>query len=89
MNINSSKEDQEKLFLKDLMSNKFNRYEERINPIGFENTRDLLRKYGNRLVCPKCTGSVMAWTGENTGYCPDCHYEGRSITVEEFVQKYF
>lgn|GEM_PF-2569126 len=47
-------------------------------------TQEILRRHGQRLICPKCeTGAYR--TGKDRARCNKCGWEGKSITVDEYI----
>jgi ribosomal protein L37AE/L43A len=69
----------------DMLDNRFSRYDAKAAQIITGDAQNIWNQYKQHLVCPKCC-SVMAFDGaSDVGYCPRCHYKGKSITVSEFL----
>jgi tRNA(Ile2) C34 agmatinyltransferase TiaS len=83
-NINPSRKDEERRVRRDMTDNRFSRYDMRVRQMQTGNAQAIWDEYRRQLVCPKCA-AVMAFTGARTGYCPRCHYEGESVTVDQFL----
>jgi len=48
-------------------------------------TQDLLRRHGNRLICPKCERGAYRYGKKDMARCNMCGWQGRSLTVDEYI----
>lgn len=45
----------------------------------------VFKELKSRLVCPKCEGIAMTHGERGRAKCPSCHWEGRSVTLDEYI----
>ena len=52
---------------------------------------DMIRRFGQRLICPKCERAMYYDYKEHDtkklGRCPHCGYHGESITLDEYLKE--
>jgi len=48
-------------------------------------TDDILRHYGQRLICPKCERGAYRHKKKDMARCLHCGWEGQSVTVDEYI----
>ncbi len=48
-------------------------------------TTEIMRRYGQRLICPKCERGAFRCGSKNTARCNKCGWFGRSITIDEYL----
>ena len=84
-NINPSRDGLQRRVMQDMADDRFSRHDAKVAQILTGDAQTIWNQYKEHLVCPKCC-AVMAFDGaKDVGYCPRCHYKGKSITVSEFL----
>lgn len=48
-------------------------------------SREIIRRHGNRLICPKCETGAYRYGAPDRARCNKCGWEGRSVTVDEYL----
>ena len=83
--------EQEKTFIKHMTDHKWwqndlNDIRKRENKLVVA-TSDVLKHYGERLICPRCERGAYRHKAKDKARCPHCGWEGKSVTVSEYISQ--